>query len=244
MSDPTMGSDTRGAYDAWHGRYPVDDLADTPWHRLVKKHLDLTRDLKGKRVLEIGCGRGGFAWWLATQPARAARVIAVDLSHSAITKARDFAAERAASPLEWLLGDIEALPHPTGAFDTVISCETIEHVPDPRRAIAELARVLRPGGHLFLTTPNYLGPMGLYRLYLRLRGRQYTEEGQPINQLVLLPRTRHWVVNAGLVVVAVDATGHYLLFPRRPPIEVPALGYPHVLMRWCALHSLIVAEKR
>src|SRR5262249_27760351 len=83
--------------------------------------------------------------------------------------------------------------------DTVISCETIEHVPDPSRAVAELAQVLKPGGRLFLTTPNYFGPFGLYRAYLRLRRRRFTEVGQPINQLTLLPRTLRWIRRAGLI---------------------------------------------
>ena len=89
--------------------------------------------------------------------------------------------------MKWETGDIQAIAHPAASFDTVFSCETIEHVPDPRQAIRELARVLCPGGRLFLTCPNYLGLMGLYRGYLRLTGRRYREEGQPINQFLILP---------------------------------------------------------
>jgi SAM-dependent methyltransferase len=222
---------------------PVDAEADAPWHRLIKRHVDPTRDLTEKWVLEIGCGRGGLACWLGTQPYRPAQVVAVDLAASAIRKAQAHAAQRGASAIAWAVGDIQALAYRDGAFDTVISCETVEHVPDPRRAVHELARVLRPGGRLFLTTPNYLGTLGLYRLYLRLRGRVYTEEGQPINNLTFLPKTRAWVTGAGLRVTAVDAVGHYLPFPRRPPIEIPWLENPRALMRWFALHSLVVAEK-
>ncbi len=231
------------AYEAWHDRLPVEGETDTPWHRLVRGWLRPARDLVGKRILEIGCGRGGFACWLASQKERPSELVASDFSISAIQKGRAFADEHGISGIRWEIGDIQAIAHPDASFDTVISCETVEHVREPRRALCELARVLRPGGRLFLTTPNYLGTLGLYRIYLRLRGRIFTEEGQPINKLMLLPVTRVWVARTGLRIRAVDAVGHYLPFPGRPPIEIPVLNSPRIVTRWLGLHSLIVAEK-
>jgi SAM-dependent methyltransferase len=116
-------------------------------------------------------------------------------------------------------------------------------VPNPPLAVRELARVLRPGGRLFLTTPNYIGTMGLYRGYLRLRGRPFSEIGQPINQFTMLPRTIRWMNRAGLAVLATDAIGHYLPFPRRPPIRLTWLDAPRPLMQWLALHSFVLARK-
>jgi SAM-dependent methyltransferase len=142
-----------------------------------------------------------------------------------------------------VVGDIQAIAHEDSSFDTVISCETIEHVPNPRKAVNELARVIKPGGRLLLTTPNYLGVYGLYRGYLRLTGRRYTEEGQPINNFMLLPLTRTWIARSGLRVSTVDAVGHYLLLPGRRPSALARLDNPRFLMKWLALHSLIVAEK-
>ena len=233
----------RASYDAWHDRFPVDADTNTPWHRLVRAQLDAGRDLAGRRVLEIGCGRGGFACWMAGQVAPAGQVVAADFSGTAVEKARSFAAGQGVRGVVWEVGDIQRIAHPDASFDTVVSCETIEHVPQPRRAIGELARVLKPGGRLFLTTPNYLGTMGLYRIYLRLRGRRYTEEGQPINNALLLPVTRAWVASAGLRVLSTSAAGHYLPLPGRPPIAISAIENPHGVQRWVALHSLIVAEK-
>lgn len=232
----------RARYERWHDRFAVDASVETPWHALILEHLG-PADLAGKRVLEIACGRGGLACRLAGQPLRPACLVAADFSQAAVAKGKAFAATHHVSGIHWELSDIQKIGHADASFDTVISCETIEHVPDPRSALRELTRVLKPGGRLLLTTPNYLGSLGLYRLYLRLRGRRYSEEGQPINRFMLLPLTVARVKRAGLRVTAIDAVGHYLLWPGRPPIEVPRLNDPRVLMRWFGLHSLVVAEK-
>lgn len=243
VTDDYLVNASRTAYEDWHGRYEIEEYPETPWHRIVIKHLQAKRDLDGKRVLEIGCGLGGFACWLASRPERPAQLVAADFALTAVRKGRSFAAKNNLAGITWEVADVQNLAHQSNSFDTVISCETIEHVPSPRRALSELARVLRPGGRLILTTPNYLGVLGLYRLYSRLRGRRFTEEGQPINNFLVLPRTKSWVARAGLRVQTVDATGHYLLLPGRVPLDVPALNQPRKVMRWIAHHSLIVAEK-
>ena len=239
----TAQLNAKAAYEAWHAQRGVDESNNTPWHRLLRTHLDAGRDLVGKRVLEIGCGRGDFTCWLARQPARPTGIVAADFAATAVRKGREFANEQGLSGITWEEQNIQRIKHPDASFDTVISCETIEHVPDPRRAIRELGRVLKPGGRLFLTTPNYLGVYGLYRAYLRLRGRRFTETGQPINNFMLLPLTRVWVAQAGLRVKVVDGIGHYLLWPGRLPKDLPFFNQPGALMKWLGLHSLVVAEK-
>jgi SAM-dependent methyltransferase len=213
---------------------------DTPWHRLLFAHLDVGRDVTGRRVLEIACGRGGLACRLATH--RPAQLIAADFSVTALAKGREFAESLGLLQIGWSVSDLHALPMRDASVDTVISCESIEHLERPRTACSELARILRPGGRLFLTTPNYLGLLGLYRGYSRLKGKPFTEEGQPINRFMLLPLTCVWMRRAGLRIVAVDAVGHYLPWPGRPPLSYPQLESVRAL-RWFAHHSLIVAEK-
>jgi ubiquinone/menaquinone biosynthesis C-methylase UbiE len=228
----------RSAYDEWHERVSATSALDTPWHRLVQEALHLDRDLGGRHVLEIACGRGEFALWCVSQSAPSA-FVAADFSIGAVRLARQ-RLEGAGRAVQFVQADAQAIALPSNSMDTVICCETIEHVPDPRAALSELARVLRPGGRLFLTAPNYLGPIGAYRGYLRLVGRRFTEEGQPINHFLLAPRVRRWVRSAGLRIVRADSSGHYLPFPGRPPILLVDRN------RWLTpfgLHALTVAEK-
>jgi 2-polyprenyl-3-methyl-5-hydroxy-6-metoxy-1,4-benzoquinol methylase len=225
-----------GSYDRWHSDLPVDDGESSPWHQLANELLDSKRDLVGRPTLEIGCGRGGFA---ASLCKRGAKVTACDFSSTALDLARR---EFSTLDIDWIRADIQELPFADSSFETVISCETIEHVPSPSKAIAELARVLRPGGRLVLTTPNYLGTLGLYRIYLRLRGRPFTEAGQPINQFTVAPRTFYWIRRAGLRVEQILGAGHYLPVPGTPPIRITPLDrLPG--MKLFALHSAFRAQK-
>lgn len=243
MTTDQTTATSRAAYDQWHALHPVDTEADAPWHRLIRTEFDPSRDLAGKTILEIGCGRGGFASWLARTAPPPAEVVGCDFSPVAVEKAVGFAAKLGLRIARFEVADIQNLRFADGEFDTVFSTETVEHVPDPPLAVRELARVLKPGGRLFLTTPNYFSTMGLYRIYCRLRGRTFDEGGQPIAHPNMTFRTRRWVTRAGLRVVRTAGCGHYLPFPGRPPIPLPFLERPRFLMRWVALHSLVVGEK-
>lgn len=237
---PSAEARSRAVYEDWHPRVESDvPGSDSPWHGLVTKHL-AAEYILNRVVLEIGCGRGELVRRLAERGPR--HLVAADFAKSAVQFGRRRVGAVDHGRLSWAVASIQDIPLATGAFDTVISCETIEHVANPVQALREIHRVLRPGGHLLLTTPNYMGPMGLYRGYLRARGRRYTEGGQPICRLTSLPRTLVWLQRAGLKVRLVDAVGHYLPWPGRPPLPVSQLDFVRSL-RWFALHSLVVAEK-
>ncbi len=115
----------------------------------------------GDHLLDLGAGGGRHAFEAMR---RGAVVTAVDYDHSEMVKA--FAMMRALSTNDEVVaqsgGDgavavsnALALPFPTGAFDRVIAAEVLEHIPDDGAAIAELARVLRPGGTMAVTVPRW-----------------------------------------------------------------------------------------
>jgi ubiquinone/menaquinone biosynthesis C-methylase UbiE len=230
----------RGAYDEWHARLQVDESVSAPWHEEVKPLLGR---LQGLRVLEIGCGRGGFAAWLAAQPDRPAELVAADFSPVAVRMAEEFGLARGTTGVTYRVEDLMGLTFPDASFDAAISFETIEHVPDSRRALRELARVLKPGGTLFLTCPNYLNLTGLHRIYRVASGRGFSEEGQPINHFLVFPRVLRWVQRAGFDVEQTRGVGHYVPFPRRPPIRLGFLDRLRPL-RLLAHHSIVIARRR
>lgn len=105
----------------------------------------------GDAVLDVGCGTGTLAIEVARRVSRAGRVAGVDPGAEQITRARA-KATRHHLPIEFQIGAIEQLPFPDQTFDVVLSTLMMHHLPAPlkRQGLAEIARVLKPGGHLVI----------------------------------------------------------------------------------------------
>ena len=114
----------------------------------------------GERVLDMGCGAGRHAFEMYR---RGADVVALDQDADELAGVGEsFAAMReegevpAGAEADTKQGDALDLPFPDGEFDRVVAAEVLEHIPDDTRAIAELVRVLRPGGTIAVTVPRWL----------------------------------------------------------------------------------------
>lgn len=121
--------------------------ADFRWcpEGLREADARLLGDVAGRRVLEVGCGAAQCARWLADQ---GAHVVATDVAHGMLRRARAIDAGRADRPAVPLVeADARALPFPDASFDVAFTAfGAIPFVADPWRVHAEVARVLRPGG--------------------------------------------------------------------------------------------------
>jgi ubiquinone/menaquinone biosynthesis C-methylase UbiE len=100
----------------------------------------------GGRILDAGCGPGGTGAWLA----RHGDVTGVDLSGDALRYVR--ARRRGTQPVR---ASVDRLPFADESFDVAVSITVVTCVPDDARAVAELARVLRPGGAVLLFEPAF-----------------------------------------------------------------------------------------
>jgi 2-polyprenyl-6-hydroxyphenyl methylase/3-demethylubiquinone-9 3-methyltransferase len=182
----------------WDPKGPSKPLHDLNPLRL--RYIERAAGLSGKQVLDVGCG-GGI---LSEAMARAgARVLGIDLSKSVLEVAELHALEGKV-PVEYRVAAAEELAERRpAAFDVVTCMEMLEHVPEPAAMTATLARLLRPGGALFVSTIN----RNLRAFLLAIVGAEYL--------LNLIPRGTHeyerlirpaelarWARAAGLTLVS------------------------------------------
>ena len=241
---------------AYYTRYYRDTLGIPGWREIVAVRLAdrayesqrlaqleraVGRPVRGCRLLNVGCGTGGFS---ALAEEAGAEVCSLDASTeaAALTAARSLRGRVIAAVAE-------SLPLARESFDVVYCFSTLEHVTDAGRALAEMVRVLRRDGRLYLHTPNRWGcfeghykvfwlpglPRWLSRTYLAARRRPaaFLDTLRPLT----LGECRTLVERAGARVVRVVAEDanrpvggrlwplvrlYYRLFGVRPYIELVA----------------------
>jgi SAM-dependent methyltransferase len=126
------------------------DLEETYWwfvgrRSLVRQMVERHVGKAHLRLLDAGCGTGGTL----SRMTGLGELYGFDFSEFALSLCRD----RGFSLLT--AGDLTALPYQSGAFDVLLSCDVLEHVDEDRVGLAEMARVLKPGGHLVITLPAH-----------------------------------------------------------------------------------------
>lgn len=139
-------TDAAGRFDAWSRTY---EGSFTWKHFFAPVHEAFDRDLgevRGAAVLDVGCGTGDMLRRLASRGA--ARAVGLDSSGGMIEAARVLC--ESLGGIELHQGSAVELPFRDEEFDLVTSCIAFHHFPDPARSIAEMARVLRPGGRLYI----------------------------------------------------------------------------------------------
>ncbi|MEL6451634.1 MAG: bifunctional 2-polyprenyl-6-hydroxyphenol methylase/3-demethylubiquinol 3-O-methyltransferase UbiG [Pseudomonadota bacterium] len=141
-------------YDDVAAQWWSDDIR---WVRTLKnmvpgrlRWFDRHVDWDGKAVLDLGCAGGFMAEALAE---RGAQVTGIDPAAQAIAAARHHA-DQQGKAIRYDVGVGEALPYADNSFDAVVCVDVLEHVSDLGQVLAEVARVLRPGGVFAYDTIN------------------------------------------------------------------------------------------
>jgi SAM-dependent methyltransferase len=138
-----------GAYERYVGR----------WSRLVAHELLGRLDVEtGARWLDVGCGTGALADTILRRDPTA-RVAGIDPSEGFVEHAR------ARVEGDFVVGDARALPFADDAFDVAVSGLVLNFVPEPERALEEMARVVRPGGAIAVYVWDYAEGMELIRSF-------------------------------------------------------------------------------
>jgi SAM-dependent methyltransferase len=118
----------------------------------LERFVDELRVAAGDLLLDVGCGRGGPGVWVAQKTG--ARLVGIDIAGTALAAARR-RAEQLSLDAEFRFGSFEQTGLDDAAADAVMSVDALLFTADKSAAARELARVLRPGGRLVLTTWDY-----------------------------------------------------------------------------------------
>lgn len=124
--------------------------ADMAFRRRVATIFEWLDFSEGRTILDCGCGRG-FYLDMVSSLARC-RLVGLERDTEIIAKARALVGGRAHVSL--VQGSLDGLPFRNNSFEGVIASEVLEHVEDDIGALAEIARVLKPGGSVAITVPN------------------------------------------------------------------------------------------
>ncbi len=127
---------------------------------IVKDFRLRVKDPKGMKILDAGSGNGGTA--IAFVEA-GANVFGVEVNKKLVGISKNFADANNVKP-EFILYDGKKIPFGENTFDAVLSISVLEHVSDPVLYLAEIRRVLKTGGYLYLAFPNRLWPRETHTL--------------------------------------------------------------------------------
>ncbi len=166
----------------------------------------------GARVLDIPCG-GGVAL-RGLRPGQGVDYLAADIAEAMLARTRDAARRRRVSDqVTTRIADVGDLPFEDGSFDLVVSLTGLHCFPDPSRAVAEMGRVLRPGG--VLTGSALFTDTGVRAEPMRRMGRAAGLLGPMCSR----DDARWWLSGAGVTPVSMRTSGAFAYFrgTRRDP---------------------------
>jgi ubiquinone/menaquinone biosynthesis C-methylase UbiE len=236
----TIQDTAKRYYDDFSSHY--DRGRDRGYHALID---DLSIEVvapfaRGRRVLEAGCGTGLL---LSRVAEIADEAVGIDLSAGMLARAHD-------RGLRVVQGSVTALPFADASFDTVYSFKVLAHVPDIDRALREMARVTRPGGHLVLEFYNRWSLRYLARLAAGARpiGRAHRESDiptrwdSPPEMLARLPSSLRFVGARGIRVVT-PAAGAYRIAPVAGVLRAAERLALHTPTGWLGGFLVLVIER-
>jgi SAM-dependent methyltransferase len=225
MADQTIHFDDGAAYEQYMGK----------WSQLAgEAFLDWLAPESALRWLDVGCGNGAFTEMLIKRCAPVS-VLGVDPSEGQLTYARARPALRMA---QFRQGDAMALPFPNGTFDAAIMPLVIFFVPDPAKGVAEMKRVVRPGGTVTAYAWDMCGGGFPYEaLQIEMRALGVTVPAAPSPDASRLDAMRDLWTAAGLDAVQTRAITAQRSFANFDEYWMTILGWPSIGSKLKAMTS-------
>lgn len=206
------GKERRGLW-GMENRFDADAMASKPsvlrhFVPVVAEHLAPT-----DRCLDLGCGPGGF---LALMAPHCGHIVGADLVAEFVERTRDIIERNGITNAEAVQVTDDRLPFADAEFDKVVLVDTIHHLEDVPGTIDEVARVLKPGGHLLVFEPNKkniplalmcvldrnergLLPLGTFASYRKVLGSRFAIEHEAYNGVLVGPQGKLSVAVADYV---------------------------------------------
>lgn len=145
--------DNYAAHNRWGQLYDPRQPHSHSFLERRRQTVELLGDLRGRRLLDVGCGSGALIELLAD---RQVTYDGVDASSDMVRWAGRHIQELGlASTCQVQVGDAEALPYPPATFDAVVGMGLLEYFDHPQRVLAEVLRVAKPGARLVFTIPKH-----------------------------------------------------------------------------------------
>ena len=207
MTHPTVSSESAPRDQYMHGHHE-SVLRSHTWRTVANSAAYLIGELRtGGVLLDVGCGPGTITVDLARRLVPG-RVVGIDASSEIVGRAAGLATDEGVHNARFQVGDVYALDFPDASFDIVHAHQVMQHLARPVAAMAEIRRVLRPGGVFAARDVDYGGVMiapvidGLTEWMRVYRQVHYWNGGDPDAGRSL----KSWALAAGFASVSSSAS--------------------------------------
>lgn len=219
MPDP-IRTRARSTYDAAADRY--DDAALGFWSRSGERTIERLGLTPGMTVLDLACGSGASTLPAARRVGPTGRVIGIDLSERMLEMGRQKARFAQLDQIEFRQGDMTRTGFPDASFDAVVCVFGVSFAPDMEALVADLWRMVRPGGQLAITSwgPRLWAPMyDAWRDAVRRERNDLAADFYPWHRITTPTAVVGLLTDAGVPRDALKVLPEFDVWPLRSPYD-------------------------